>query len=67
MNRRRIGRHHRRERCDRTRLAIFTERGLVCAGWQNADPGWRDMPVSEWMTRDPYAIAPDVGWDEAVS
>ncbi|OWK46969.1 PP2C family protein-serine/threonine phosphatase [Fimbriiglobus ruber] len=44
---------------------IFTERDLLrrVAG---AVPGWREYPVSQWMTSDPYTIGPDVGWDEAV-
>jgi len=31
-----------------------------------ADPGWRLLPVSTWMTGNPYTIGPDVGWDAAV-
>ena len=27
---------------------------------------WQDLPVSAWMTRDPYTIGPDVAWEEAV-
>lgn len=48
------------------RLAgIFTERDLL-RRVAAADPGWRDLPVSAWMTADPYTTTPDVGWDEAV-
>ena len=64
MNERRIGSilvvagHHRL-------AGIFTERDLL-RRVATADPGWRDLPVSAWMTADPYTITPDVGWDEAV-
>jgi serine phosphatase RsbU (regulator of sigma subunit) len=43
---------------------IFTERDLL-RRVATADPGWRDTPIAEWMTRDPYTIGPDVGWLEA--
>ncbi|MCI0703826.1 MAG: SpoIIE family protein phosphatase [Planctomycetia bacterium] len=45
---------------------IFSERDLL-RRVVDADPGWRVRPVSEWMTPNPHTIAPDVGWDEAVS
>ncbi len=44
---------------------IFTERDLL-RRVAAAEPGWRDRPVSDWMTPDPYSIPPDVGWEEAV-
>jgi serine phosphatase RsbU (regulator of sigma subunit)/CBS domain-containing protein len=48
------------------RLAgIFTERDLL-KRVVNAIPGWRDYPVSAWMTATPHVIGPDVGWNEAV-
>lgn len=48
------------------RLAgIFTERDLL-KKVTSAVPPWRDIPVSEWMTPDPFTIGPDIGWDEAV-
>ena len=48
------------------RLAgIFTERDLL-KRVTTAVPPWRDIPVSSWMTPDPYVIGPDAGWDEAV-
>jgi len=52
-------------RPDRTLLGIFTDRDLlrrvgVAAG------GWQSLPVSAWMTPDPYTIAADAGWDDAV-
>jgi sigma-B regulation protein RsbU (phosphoserine phosphatase) len=50
---------------ERGLLGIFTDRDLlrrvgVAAG------GWQSLPVSAWMTRDPYTVSPDAGWDEAV-
>src|SRR5262245_50372357 len=50
---------------DRVLAGIFTERDLL-RRVAEAEPGWRDHPVSEWMTVDPYIINPDVGWEEAV-
>jgi serine phosphatase RsbU (regulator of sigma subunit)/CBS domain-containing protein len=48
------------------RLAgIFTERDLL-KRVTTAAPGWREFPVSAWMTTDPYTICPDANWDEAV-
>ncbi len=45
---------------------IFTERDLLLRV-ADADPGWRDRPVAEWMTPNPHTIAPDVGWEETVA
>ena len=45
-------------------LGIFTERDLL-RRVSTALPGWREYPVSHWMTTDPYTIDPDVGWDAA--
>lgn len=48
------------------RLAgIFTERDLL-KRVTTAVPPWRDIPVSDWMTPDPYTIGPDAGWEETV-
>ncbi len=47
-------------------LGIFTERDLL-KRVVDADPGWRDRPVSDWMTREPYTTGPDVSWEEAVT
>lgn len=44
---------------------IFTERDLL-KRIAAADGDWRGLPISEWMTRDPYTIGPDVAWEEAV-
>lgn len=46
-------------------VGIFTERDLL-KRVITAIPGWRDYPVSDWMSADPYTIAADVGWDDAV-
>ena len=46
-------------------LGIFTERDLLIRV-HSAVPGWRDYPVRDWMTANPYTVSPDVGWDEAV-
>lgn len=47
-------------------LGIFTERDLL-KRVVDADPGWRDRPVSDWMTPDPHTTAPDVSWEQAVA
>ena len=49
----------------RTLAGIFTERDLL-KRIVDAEPGWRDLPVAEWMTTDPHVIGPDVGWNDAV-
>ena len=46
-------------------VGIFTERDLL-RRVSTAVPGWRDYPVSQWMTAAPHTIPPDVGWDDAV-
>lgn len=46
-------------------VGIFTERDLL-RRVTVAIPGWREYPVSDWMTPNPHVIGPDVGWDEAV-
>jgi serine phosphatase RsbU (regulator of sigma subunit) len=62
MNRQRIGAVLV---ADGGRLAgIFTERDLL-GRVATALPGWREYPVSHWMTPDPYTVGPDVGWEEA--
>ena len=47
-------------------VGIFTERDLL-KRVADAVPGWRAYPVSDWMTRDPYTVHPDAGWDEAMT
>lgn len=63
MNARRIGTVLVVEGGDRL-LGIFTERDLI-RRVLTTDESWRAAPVGDWMTRDPYTIGPDVGWDEA--
>ncbi len=65
MNRRRIGAVIVVN--DRTELTgIFTERDLL-RRVADVEPGWRETPVSEWMTPDPHSIAPDVNWEDAMA
>lgn len=45
---------------------IFTERDLL-RRVADADAGWRDLPVSAWMTPDPIVIGPDESWEAAVA
>lgn len=45
-------------------VGIFTERDLL-RRVATALPGWRDYPVSHWMSADPHTIAPDLGWEAA--
>ena len=51
---------------DRSLLGIFTERDLL-RRVAEADPGWRDLPVSRWMTPNPHTVAPDLGWEEVTA
>jgi phosphoserine phosphatase RsbU/P len=52
--------------CDGDRLVgIFTERDLL-RRVADAVVGWRNYPVTEWMTPNPHTIGPDVGWEDAV-
>lgn len=46
-------------------VGIFSERDLL-RHMVSSVPGWRDIPVSDWMTRDPHSISSEVGWDQAV-
>jgi len=48
---------------DRTLHGIFSERDLL-KRVAIADPGWRDYPVSAWMTRNPHTVDPDLGWED---
>jgi serine phosphatase RsbU (regulator of sigma subunit) len=47
-------------------LGIFSERDLL-RRIADADPGWRALPISEWMTTRPHTIGPDVSWEDAVA
>jgi sigma-B regulation protein RsbU (phosphoserine phosphatase) len=51
---------------DRELLGIFTERDLL-RRVADADPGWRDLPVSRWMTTAPHTIGPELGWEEVTA
>lgn len=64
MNDRRIGAVIVQDQPDQL-LGIFTERDLL-RRVVTAVPGWRDYPVSDWMTKNPITIEPHVDWDEAV-
>ena len=50
---------------ERGLLGIFTDRDLLRRVGV-ATGGWQKLPVSSWMTRDPYTVSPDAGWDDAV-
>lgn len=64
MNARRIGSVLVAE--DDRLVGIFTERDLL-RRVADAAPGWRRLPVDEWMTAGPYTIGPDAGWEEAIT
>jgi sigma-B regulation protein RsbU (phosphoserine phosphatase) len=51
---------------DRSLAGIFTERDLL-RRVATADPGWRELPVSRWMTPNPHTVGADVDWDEATA
>jgi serine phosphatase RsbU (regulator of sigma subunit) len=51
---------------DASLAGIFTERDLL-RRVATADPGWRELPVSDWMTRNPHTIGPDADWDDATA
>lgn len=63
MNRHRIGAVVVTDPADGGLRGIFTDRDLL-RRVGHADHGWRDLPVTEWMTPDPYTVGPDVGWLE---
>jgi phosphoserine phosphatase RsbU/P len=45
---------------------IFTERDLLRYAAE-APHGWRQRPVSDWMTRELHTISADASWEEAVT
>jgi phosphoserine phosphatase RsbU/P len=52
--------------CDGEKLiGIFTERDLL-RRVADAVIGWRNYPVTEWMTANPHTICPEAGWEDAV-
>ena len=50
---------------DRDLTGIFTERDIL-RHVAEARPGWRELPISQWMTHDPIAVAPDTPYEEAM-
>jgi serine phosphatase RsbU (regulator of sigma subunit) len=50
---------------DGSLAGIFTERDLL-KRMVAAPAGWRDLPISAWMTLNPHTIGPNAGWDAAV-
>jgi len=45
-------------------LGIFTERDLL-RHTAEAASGWRQEPVTDWMSRNPRTVGPDATWEEA--
>src|SRR5690349_6715755 len=64
MSRRRIGAVLVSE--DDRILGIFTERDLLRYAAE-APHGWRQRPVSDWMTRELQTISADASWEDAVA
>jgi phosphoserine phosphatase RsbU/P len=51
---------------DQTRLVgIFTERDFLKHA-ADPVPGWRTIPIREWMSPSPYSIDPNTNWEQAV-
>jgi serine phosphatase RsbU (regulator of sigma subunit) len=44
---------------------IFTERDLLRLA-SEADTGWRQKPVGDWMTPEPFVIHPEAEWEDAM-
>lgn len=44
---------------------IFTERDLLKLA-SEADTGWRQKPIGDWMTPEPFVIHPDAEWEDAM-
>lgn len=51
---------------DEKLVGIFTERDFLRRAVL-ASPGWRSIPIGEWMSPNPYSIHPDEGWEQAIS
>ncbi len=47
-------------------VGIFTERDFLRRA-STAVPGWRVIPLKEWMSPNPYTIESDTGWENALS
>ncbi len=45
---------------------IFTERDLL-RRVAEAEEGWQQQPIADWMSPNPHIIGPDVEWEEAVT
>jgi len=45
-------------------VGIFTERDFL-KRTAAAVPGWRTLPLREWMSPNPYTIDPNATWEEA--
>lgn len=45
---------------------IFTERDLLKLA-SEADTGWRQKPVGDWMTPEPFVIHADAEWEDAMA
>ena len=46
---------------------IFTERDMLKHAADALGTGWRERPVADWMTRDPWTIGPEASWSHALS
>jgi serine phosphatase RsbU (regulator of sigma subunit)/CBS domain-containing protein len=51
---------------DRRLLGIFTERDLL-RRIGGADPSWRELAVSNWMTVSPHFVGPELSWEEVLA
>jgi phosphoserine phosphatase RsbU/P len=47
-------------------LGIFTDRDFLKRA-TSTGPGWRSLPIEEWMSPHPYTISPDTGWEDAMT
>jgi phosphoserine phosphatase RsbU/P len=48
-------------------LGIFTERDMLKNAAEALGTGWRERPVADWMTKDPWTIGPEATWSHALS
>ncbi len=47
-------------------IGIFTERDFLRRATK-ASPGWRTIPLRDWMSPNPYTIEPSAGWEQALT
>ena len=47
-------------------VGIFTDRDVI-RRVAAASPGWREMPIADWMTPNPRTIPESADWDAAVN